>query len=184
MAQSVVSAANRPAWVDLASPDPAASRSFYGALFGWQIQVNPDPQYGGYAMAKVGGADVAGIGPKMAPEGPTAWSIYIGTDDIEGLAGRVVNAGGRIVLAPMAVGDQGRMTVFADPVGAMVSAWEGQASLAHSAGRSLAPEGSTPPFPSTRRSSDGLRGRARWARVSARTRNSCSARRASPGRWR
>lgn len=127
MAQTSVSVAGKPAWIDLSSSDPAASRDFYSKLFGWQVDVNPDPQYGGYAMARIGGKDVAGIGPKMMPEAPTAWSIYIGTDDIDNLAQKVQAAGGTVLGAPMDIGDQGRMAVFTDPAGAVISAWQPRA---------------------------------------------------------
>ena len=115
---------NRPAWVDLSSPDPEASRSFYSQLLGWDIQVNPDPQYGGYSMATDAGVGVAGIGPKMDPNAPTAWALYIGTDDASALAQRVTDNGGKVVAAPFDVGDQGKMAVFQDPSGAFFSAWQ------------------------------------------------------------
>ena len=115
---------NKPAWVDLASADPAASRDFYGKLFGWNIEVSADPQYGGYATAKVGDKSVAGIGPKMMAEAPTAWSLYIGTDNADAVAAKVAQAGGTVIVPPMAVGDQGRMAVFQDPAGAYISAWQ------------------------------------------------------------
>jgi hypothetical protein len=134
MAQTAVSVVGKPAWIDLSSSDPAASRDFYSKLFGWQVEVNPDPQYGGYAMAKIGGKDVAGIGPKMMPEAPTTWSIYIGTDNIDSLAQKVEAAGGKVVAAPMDVGDQGRMAVFADPAGAIISAWQPLAMPAFTSG--------------------------------------------------
>jgi predicted enzyme related to lactoylglutathione lyase len=127
MAQAAPSTLGRPAWVDLASSDPAASRSFYAGLFGWQVEVNPDPQYGGYALAKVGGRDVAGIGPKMTAETPTVWSIYIGSDDVDALTSKVVAAGGSVIVSPMDVGDQGRLAVFADPSGAAIAAWQSKA---------------------------------------------------------
>jgi predicted enzyme related to lactoylglutathione lyase len=127
MAQIAASTVGRPTWIDLASSDPAASRSFYAGLFEWDVQVNPDPQYGGYALARAGGHDVAGIGPKMMAEAPTAWSLYVGTDDVDALAQRVAGAGGKIVVSPMEVGDQGRMAVFADPAGAIISAWQARA---------------------------------------------------------
>jgi len=114
----------KPAWVDLASSDPAASRAFYARLFGWTIEVNPDPQYGGYALARIDGRDVAGIGPAMAPGAPTAWSLYVGTADAEALAGKVGAAGGTVVMPTFDVGDQGRMAVFQDPGGAFISAWQ------------------------------------------------------------
>jgi len=125
MAQTMADIANKPSWVDLSSGDAAASREFYRALFGWTVEVNPDAQYGGYAIAKIGGKDAAGIGPKMDPNGPTAWNLYIGTDDIEALANKVTAAGATVVMAPMDVGEQGRMAVFQDPIGAFISAWQG-----------------------------------------------------------
>jgi predicted enzyme related to lactoylglutathione lyase len=114
---------DRPVWVDLSSADAAAAQQFYGTLFGWQVEVSPDPQYGGYALARIDGKDVAGIGPAM-PGAPTAWSIYIGTADAEALAGKVEQAGGTVVAPPFDVGDQGRMAVFQDPTGAFISAWQ------------------------------------------------------------
>lgn len=43
MAQAPSAIVNKPAWVDLSSSDAAASRDFYSKLFGWQVEVNPDP---------------------------------------------------------------------------------------------------------------------------------------------
>src|SRR3989441_9464878 len=78
-------------------------------------------------MAKVADRQVAGIGPKMSPDAPTSWSIYIGTDDIAGLAKKVQAAGGKVVAPPFDVGDQGRMAAFQDPSGAVISAWQPRA---------------------------------------------------------
>jgi predicted enzyme related to lactoylglutathione lyase len=116
----------RPAWVDLASPDPAASREFYNKLFGWQVEVSPDPQYGGYGIAHLadGGEDVAGIGGKMMPDAPTTWNLYIGTDDAAALGDAVQAAGGAVVAPAFDVGAMGRMAVFSDAVGAIISGWQ------------------------------------------------------------
>jgi predicted enzyme related to lactoylglutathione lyase len=125
MAEALTAIINKPAWVDLASKDPAASRAFYAKLFGWDIEVNPDPLYGGYGIAKVGGHDAAGIGGAMSEDQPSAWSVYIGTDDVDALAKSVAANGGTVVMAPFDVGDQGKMAVFQDPTGAFISAWQG-----------------------------------------------------------
>jgi hypothetical protein len=125
MADTATAIINKPAWVDLAAKDPAAAREFYSKLFGWNVEVNPDPQYGGYGLAKVGGSDAAGIGGAMSPDAPNVWTLYIGTDDLDALAARVSDNGGTVVMAPFDVGDQGRMAVFQDPVGAFISAWQG-----------------------------------------------------------
>ena len=125
MADTMTAVASKPVWVDLSSPDADASRRFYSELFGWDIEVNQDPQYGGYSLARVGGKDAAGIGPQMTPGTPTVWSLYIGTDHIDQLAQSVQQHGGTVVMAPFDVGDQGRMAVFQDPAGAFISAWQG-----------------------------------------------------------
>jgi len=127
MAEAKTAVANKPAWVDLATSDAPAAREFYSKVFGWKIDVNPDPQYGGYGMANVGDKRVAGIAPKMSPDAPTAWSIYIGTDDADDLAKKVQAAGGKVIAPPFDVGDQGRMAVFQDPTGAVISAWQPRA---------------------------------------------------------
>ena len=118
--------AARPAWVELATDDPAAARAFYADLFGWRIEVHPDPQYGGYGMARLseGEGDVAGITPKMMPEAPTTWNLYVGTDDVDALSSAVTAAGGTIVAPPFDVGEMGRMAVFVDPTGAVIAAWK------------------------------------------------------------
>jgi len=124
MAEAKTAVANKPAWVELSTHDAAASRDFYAKLFGWSIEVNPDPQYGGYGMAKISGQDVAGIGPKMSPETPTAWAVYIGTTDAVETAKKVEQAGGKVVMQPLEVPNQGTMAVFQDPAGAFISVWQ------------------------------------------------------------
>ena len=126
MANAPVATANKVAWVDLSTKDAAKAREFYQKLFGWDIEVNQDPQYGGYALARIGGKDVAGIGPTQSPDQPSAWSVYIGTDDADELAKKVQSAGGTVVAPAFPVGEQGRMAVFQDPTGAFISAWEGR----------------------------------------------------------
>lgn len=127
MTDTTAGLVNRPAWVDLSSSDPAASRTFYSKVFGWNIEVSPDPQYGGYAIARIGDQDVAGIGGTQSPEQPTAWMVYVGTPDAEGLAAMVLAAGGTVVAPAFDVGDQGRMALFQDPAGAFISAWQPKA---------------------------------------------------------
>jgi predicted enzyme related to lactoylglutathione lyase len=124
MTQMAVATSHKPIWIDLATQDAEASRKFYSELFGWQINVNPDPQYGGYGRASLGGKDVAGIGPAQSPDQPSAWSFYVGTEDAEQTARAVEAAGGKVIAPPFNVGDQGRMAVFQDPVGAFISVWQ------------------------------------------------------------
>src|SRR5207244_5541594 len=123
MADSKTFVANAPAWVDLSSKDAAASRDFYSKLFGWKVEI-AGPDAGGYALAKLGGKDVAGIGPTQDPTAPSAWMVYIGTRDADATAKKVEAEGGKVVAPPFDVLDQGRMAVFQDPTGAFISVWQ------------------------------------------------------------
>jgi predicted enzyme related to lactoylglutathione lyase len=116
--------ANKPAWLDLSSHDAEGSRNFYSQVFGWNVEVNPDPQYGGYGIAKVDGKDVAGISPAQSADSPTAWSIYIGTDDVDATTAKAGAAGGTVILPALEVPGQGRMAVYQDPSGAFISVWQ------------------------------------------------------------
>jgi uncharacterized protein len=124
MTEMAIRTANKPIWIDLSTKDAPASRSFYSKLFGWNVEVNPDPQYGGYGRALLGGRDVAGISPTQSADQPTVWSLYIGSEDAEETARKVQAAGGKIAMAPLDVGDQGKMAVFQDPAGAFISIWQ------------------------------------------------------------
>jgi len=120
----MISLDNRPRWVELTTSDQPAAQKFYADLFGWDVQVSDDPQYGGYGMANVSGKPAAGLGGKQDPSQPTAWGLYIGTSDIDGLAQKVRDAGGTVVAEPFDVGDQGKMAVFQDPSGGFISGWQ------------------------------------------------------------
>ena len=124
MAEAATATLNKPAWVDLATTDPAAARAFYAKVFGWNIEVNPDPQYGGYALAKVGGKDVAGIGGISRPTSRRPGRSTSAATTSTPSASRVTAAGGKVIAPAFDVGDQGRMAVFQDPSGAFISAWQ------------------------------------------------------------
>jgi predicted enzyme related to lactoylglutathione lyase len=112
-----------PCWVDLGTSDLEDAQRFYSGLFGWQADVSGD-EYGGYTTFHVNGLAVAGAGPLYGDGQPTAWSTYIATADSDTIAARVGAAGGKILVPPFDVGDQGRMAAFLDQAGAPFSVWQ------------------------------------------------------------
>jgi predicted enzyme related to lactoylglutathione lyase len=124
MAEAKTAVAHKPVWTDLSTSDPEGARKFYSAVFGWKVEVNPDPQYVGYALAKASGKDVAGIGPKQMEEAPTAWTVYIGTANAAETAKKAEAAGAKIIAPVMEVGDQGQMAIIQDPSGAYLGLWQ------------------------------------------------------------
>lgn len=115
--------AGTPCWVDVSAGDEQATRDFYGALFGWQFDIQPEQFH--YALATVDGHPVAGVGGKQDPSQPSAWLTYLATDDASATATAVTAAGGAVVAGPMEIPGSGHMLVALDPAGAAVGAWQG-----------------------------------------------------------
>jgi predicted enzyme related to lactoylglutathione lyase len=113
-----------PLWVDVSSPDMDRTRAFYSGLFGWEAQVIPDPEAGGYTFFTLDGQSVGAAGPTTGPHQHPAWTTYVCSADADATARAVKEAGGEVVMEPMDVFDQGRMAVFRDPTGAHVSIWQ------------------------------------------------------------
>jgi predicted enzyme related to lactoylglutathione lyase len=114
-----------PSWVDLATPDPADAKRFYGELFGWEAEdAGPPEETGGYAMFKLRGKLVAGIGPLMDENQPAVWSTYVATDDADAAVARATEAGGQAIVEPMDVMDAGRMAFIMHPAGGAVGVWQ------------------------------------------------------------
>lgn len=124
MADAKTFVVNAPAWIDLSTADPDAARDYYSKLFGWTAEPEKDPEAGGYAIARLGGQDVAGIGGQQDPNAPQAWMVYIGTRDADASAKKIEAEGGKVVAPPFDVMDAGRMAVFQDPSGAFISVWQ------------------------------------------------------------
>jgi hypothetical protein len=118
--------AGTPCWVDLGSDDPLKARNFYGELLGWKTVDGP-PEAGGYVIAELGGQPVAGLGPKMGPDQPTAWTTYLATDDADATAAKITGAGGQVFAPPFDVMDVGRMAIASDPSGAVFGIWQSHA---------------------------------------------------------
>ena len=114
-----------PSWLDLGTSDPEGARAFYGGLFGWEFDISPDPEFGGYAQATLRGKRVAGLGGRMDESMPVVWTTYFAVDDADKVAEAVAEHGGTVVVAPMAVGEHGRMAIGIDPTGAAFGLWEG-----------------------------------------------------------
>jgi len=113
-----------PCWTDLWTSDVEGSRSFYSALFGWEAH-EPNPEFGGYFMFTQEGAPVAGaMGAMGDMKADDTWKVYLNTDDINVVVERGERRGVQFMGPPMAVADLGTQTVFNDPTGAALGAWQ------------------------------------------------------------
>jgi len=111
-----------PCWADLTAPDMDAAKAFYADVLGWDF-IQFGEEYGGYAIAQVRGAAVAGIGPHQSAH-PSAWTMYFAGDDVDAIAAAITAEGGMLTLAPGDVGPMGRMCLALDPTGAAFGVWQ------------------------------------------------------------
>lgn len=120
-------------WADLATPDPAAAKHFYGEVFGWKSEDQPMPQGGTYALARVNGKDVAGIAgmlPDQQTKGiPPYWNPYATVENVDESTKKATSLGATVMMPPFDVMDLGRMSVISDPAGATFSLWQPKKSI-------------------------------------------------------
>jgi len=115
--------AGTPCWIDLGVDSVDRAIAFYEALFGWRIEPGP-PEAGGYAMCTKDGKNVAGLGPKQAPDQPSVWVTYLATADVDETVSKIRAAGGQLPVEPMDVMDAGRLAVATDTGGAVFGVWQ------------------------------------------------------------
>ncbi|MGC4110601.1 MAG: VOC family protein [Nocardioides sp.] len=112
-----------PCWVTNLQHDVPAATTFYEALFGWETEQGPD-DVAPYSVGRIRGRDVAGIG--TLPDGAEpGWVTEVRTDDLEASVAAVREAGGTVLQENVDFSPVGRLAVFTDPQGAVITAWEG-----------------------------------------------------------
>lgn len=113
-------------WLDAELPDPEAAVPFYRGLFGWELEnaMPPDAE-GKYFEATIDGLRVAGIGHQPSGEAPPpAWNTYVWVESADETAEKIEAAGGKVLMGPMDIMQQGRMAIGADPQGAAFRLWQ------------------------------------------------------------
>ncbi|HEV1998599.1 MAG TPA: VOC family protein [Candidatus Dormibacteraeota bacterium] len=117
-----IGAPNTFGWCELNTRGVDKAAEFYKGVFGWNAH-KPDngegaPPYTEWQLngqSFGGGIDMADTG---MPEGiPPHWLVYFATDDIDTLAAKVAELGGKVMLEPREY-PGGKFAVVTDPVGA------------------------------------------------------------------
>jgi predicted enzyme related to lactoylglutathione lyase len=107
-------------WNELATPDPARARDFYGELLGWTVE----PEESGYGIVKRDGALNGGVRPVQEDEAPN-WLVYFTAESADDTAAAIREAGGKVVVGPIESA-VGRVVVAHDPQGARFAVFEGE----------------------------------------------------------
>jgi predicted enzyme related to lactoylglutathione lyase len=109
-------------WHDLITDDAAASRAFYGALFGWTFTDGRgiDP---GYVIIKDKDRPIGGIVTIQRPKPDTEiaqWLAYVVVPDVDAATAAFREAGGRVLRGPLNARSDLRVAVVVDGQGAPI----------------------------------------------------------------
>jgi predicted enzyme related to lactoylglutathione lyase len=98
--------------------DVAASRDFYGQLFGWTFE-----ESGGYTVISNNGSSIGGmvqLRETSAKQGASRWLCSLSVDDVDRSAELVANRSGKVHEGPLELVNRGRGALVSDPQGAQL----------------------------------------------------------------
>jgi uncharacterized protein len=109
-------------WYELMTTDVEAAKEFYAEVVGWRAQDASMPGTT-YTLFTVGEVAVSGLMPlsedarKMGMR--PSWLGYIGVDDVDATAERIITLGGDVHVPPTSISNISRVSVAVDPQMAM-----------------------------------------------------------------
>lgn len=116
------------AWIELATTDQNAAKTFYSGLFGWAPNDMPMEPGEYYTIFRLAGRDAA-AGYTLRAEDraqgvPPHWGLYISVENADATVAKAAQFGGKPFGPAFDVMDAGRMAVIQDPTGAIFSIWQ------------------------------------------------------------
>jgi uncharacterized protein len=116
-----------PCWFELTSINPCQSSAFLNSLFGWTTQDIPMGS-GIYSFLRNSNGTVGAMWEMPKEQKSTGmqsfWSVNFLVADCDQSNERAVSLGAKSIVAPVDAGEHGRMSVLADPGGAMFCLWQ------------------------------------------------------------
>ena len=108
-------------WYELMSPDPDASKVFYDAVVGWDLEPEPAGEMD-YRMIRRGDGGNSGgvmrLSDEMQQHGARpGWLGYVGVNDVDAMVGAVELHGGKTLMPAHDLPGVGRFAMIADPQG-------------------------------------------------------------------
>jgi len=115
-------------WIELATSNQAAAKTFYTSLFGWSATDSPMAPGEVYTMFRLNDRDVGGgytlRAEQVAMGAPPHWMVYVAVANADDTVAKAKELGGTVLAPAFDVFDIGRMAVLQDPTGAVFSIWQ------------------------------------------------------------
>jgi uncharacterized protein len=119
-------------WLELATSDQNAAKTFYTTLFGWKVTEFPMGPGEIYTIFRLEDRDAAAAYTMRKEQRdmgvPPNWMVYIQVESADASAARAAELGGKVLAPPFDVMDVGRMAVIQDPTGAVFATWQPKAN--------------------------------------------------------
>lgn len=91
-------------WNELSTTDQDGAIDFYGKQFGWSQEGDMDMgEMGKYRFIQHGGVGIGAVMPKMPQMPVSAWTYYIGVDDVDRAVKAIEAGGGNVTSGPMEI---------------------------------------------------------------------------------
>ncbi len=116
-----------PIWFELTTNDQDKAQDFYADVVGWKVAASPSTEHGGYRIANApDGQGVAGLmTPPPGMDGVPGWVIYFAANNVDAMADRVKQLGGKVHFGPMDIPQIGRFATVSDPQGVVFQLMKG-----------------------------------------------------------
>ena len=116
-------------WADLSTPDQARAGQFYSELFLWQMMKEDEDPKHNYWHIKNGEEFIGGIPPGSHHRAgtPAHWLAYFLVSDCDAAAAEAKNLGATLYMPPTDFEDVGRISIMADPQGAVFAIFKAAA---------------------------------------------------------
>ena len=111
-------------WYELSTTDVAGAVKFYGNVVGWETEKFPGPE-SAYWIWKNGEKGIGGLmaltEQSKAVSATPNWLAYVNVGDVDAITKKAVALGAKTCLEPHDIPTVGRISVFADPQGAVLA---------------------------------------------------------------
>jgi predicted enzyme related to lactoylglutathione lyase len=105
-------------WYELLTTDREIAKAFYASVVGWRAHdaSMPGSAYGLFTIRDVPVAGLMSLPEDTSQTGVTPhWIGYVGVDDVDAAAGRIIELGGAVYVPPTDIPNISRFSVVADP---------------------------------------------------------------------
>jgi len=116
-------AEGRICWHELMAVDARKAAAFYGEIFGWNVQHQPQMNL---LMIHVGERPIGHIMdiPTSAQGMPSAWFLYVLASDLESTSQKATTLGAKLLMPKTEVPNTGWFCLLQDPAGAHFYLWQ------------------------------------------------------------